>query len=373
MVDRLTIRAWSWNMVRPKKLIHPPAKPLLAAIPPEVREGWGKNPTSELPRRLEFLCACGPKPSDDLGMMRLMHHRAVRAAWETYVYCAFACGLFAGNRGKELQGRLASRNPDNFRSAMSECLACWFLAGRLGLPVTGNASGRGAKMLDMKTIIDCHDVGVEVKAPHREHPLEGQVWYGHDGDLLVQCLDTANKQFADDVANILILVPQLRIPVAVLRRQLVTALYGEEKITCSIDTRTGGPAGPVNTKFFPDGRLLRRRRPSGAWVKLNGMPGFTRISTVIVIEEQMQEKYPHPFTTLGHKMMEDSGYGAVQDAWNRQLALNNDSDNHCWIDHNVLVAHNPHARQPLESEMFAGFVQFRNLGKGYGWSDGKSL
>ena len=51
------------------KLIQPPTDPLLAAIPLDVRDDWRGNPTPELIRRLEFLCACGPRPSDDLKAM----------------------------------------------------------------------------------------------------------------------------------------------------------------------------------------------------------------------------------------------------------------------------------------------------------------
>ena len=189
------------------QLIQPPPDVLLNAIPPQVRDDWRSNPTDELIRRLKFLCACGPRPSDDMKAICLMHDRAVRAAWETYVYCAFACGFFQGQRGADLRGRLASKDPADFRSAMAECMVCWFLAGRLGLLVTGDAPGRGAKMLDMRAVIDSRDVGVEVKAPYRERPPQGQPWWGHDGNLIARSLDTANKQFADDVANILVLVP----------------------------------------------------------------------------------------------------------------------------------------------------------------------
>ncbi len=272
-------------------------------------------------------------------MMLLMHRRAVRAAWETYIYCAFACGLFDGDKGKDLRGRLASRKSDNFRSALAECMACWFLAGRMQFPVTGHAPGRGAKMLDMLAVIESQNVGVEVKAPYRERPRGGEAWCGHDGDLIARCLDTANKQFADDVANILVLAPQLRTPVSTLRVQLVSALYGQEKITCPIDTRTGGPAGPVTIKFAPDGRLLRRRQQSGALVKPNRMPGFTRVSAVVVIEDE------------------------------GRCGPNNEY----WIHHTILVAHNPHALRALSPEIFREYVQFMDVGNGYGWSDGEPL
>ena len=323
-------------------LFRPPRDPLLAAIPPEVRDEWRWNPTQELIWRLEGLCACGPRPSSDSQAVRLMFRRARRAAWETYVYCAFACGLLEGERGIELRGRLASSNADDFRSAMAECLTCWFLAGRLGLPVTGDAPGRKGKNLDMTAFVGGQGVGVEVKAPHRDRPTEGEAWWGHDADLLARCLDRANRQFPGNGANVLAVVPELRTPVSLFRVQLVTALYGQEVITFPVDTRTGSRAGPVTTQFRPDGRLLRRRQPSGAFVKADGTPGFTRVSAVIVIEEVPRD--------LG---------------WSR--------NNEAWIDHNVLVAHNPHARHPLSPDLFREYVQFTDMGSGYGWSDGARL
>ncbi len=322
-------------------LVQPPADVLSKVIPPGVREKWRANPTEHLIRRLEYLCASGPRPSDALAAMRMVPRRAVRAAWETYVYSAYACGFFTGHKGKDLRGRLASSDPENFRSAMAECMACWFLAGRLRLPVSGDARGRGKKILDMRTVIGGQDVGVEVKAPYRECPSDGQPWFGHDGDLIKKALDAANKQFADKVPNILVLAPEFRTPVHELRQQLVSPLYGEEKITCTIDTRTGTPAGPVTTEFSPEGKLLRTRQPNGAKIKPTGKPGFTRVSAIVVIEEVIREKCFPPIRG--------------------------------WVDHKVLVAHNLHAARPLSPEIFREYVQFTDVGKGYGWSDGAPL
>lgn len=169
---------------------------------------------------------------------------------------------------------------------------------------------------------------------------------GNDARLLRQCLDTANKQFSSDVANILIIVPQLRAPVFNDRVQLVTALYGEEKITFTVDTETG-TTSEETTKFFAEGRLLRRRLPNGKWVKPSRDPAFTRVSAVIVVEEHMREKWT------------GSRYSARM--------------TEAWIDHDILVAHNPHARYRISPAFFRDCVQFMDLGKGYGWSDGEPL
>jgi hypothetical protein len=299
----------------------------------------------------------------------------MRASWESYVYSAFACGFFDGDRGKDLRGRLASKGEHDFRSAMAECLTCWFLAARLRFTVTPDAPGRGAKNLDMMTIIGSQEVGVEVKAPYREMPPPGTGWHGDDADLLANRLESAQKQFSRETANILVIVPQLRTPVHSYRTQLVTALYGEEKITCQIDLRTGAAVGPITTEFFHEGKLLRRRQPSGALIKPDGSPGFTRVSTVIVIEERIREKYPPPPLGLWREIVTgNTRSGGWEDAWNRQMALHLGPENYCWIDHNILVAHNPNAHKPISPNWFQGFVQFMDLGIGeYGWSDGQPL
>ncbi len=320
------------------KFIRPPKDPLIAAIPQEVRNRWRNKPTEILIRRLDILNACGPYPSDHKGRCRLMHYRAIRSAWETYIYSAFACGLFEGERGKELRGRFASRDANDFRSAISECLTCWFLAAHLGLPVNGEMPGQNSKILDMRTVINNDNVGVEVKSPYRTTSPHDEVICGHDADLLACCLQEANKQFNKDIPNILIIVPELRFPVFSLRLQLITALYGQEVITCKVDKKTGAMAGPTEIKFNPDGKFLKKHLDSGKLIKRNGRPPFTRISAVVVIEERIREHKP---------------------IW--------------WIDHDVLIAHNPNANYPINPKTFNGYIQFKDLGGGYGWSDGKPL
>jgi len=44
-----------------------------------------------------------------------------------------------------------------------------------------------------------------------------------------------------------------------------------------------------------------------------------------------------------------------------------------WIDHNVLVAHNPFAKRPLFPAHLPIPIQFMDLGTGFGWSDGERL
>lgn len=320
------------------KYIQPPLDVLQNVIPLHVREKWRSNPTEELLQRLNILCACGPIPWDERKAMYMLSNRARRVAWETYVFCAYACGFFEGSKGKDLRARLADSGTKNFRSAISECMACWFLAGRMHLPIIGDAPGRKKKNLDMQTIIKGQKVGVEVKAPYQEP--SSPVWKENDGNLISSSLKSANEQFSDDVPNILLLIPRLRIPLSQDRSQIVSALYVKEYITGKIDSQTGSSAGPITTKLFPEGSFLRRRQPSGALIKRNGLPGFTRVSTVIVIEE-------NPIW-ISKKI--------------------------CLVDHDILVAHNPHARYPINSELFCEYIQFIELdNRNWGWNDGEPL
>jgi len=214
----------------------PPADPLRAVFTPQVMAAWRKNLTPELVQRLEILHACGPYPSEPARAAELRRLRARKAAWETYLFTAFACGMFQGSRGKELQGRLTSTDTDDFRSALAECLVCWFLAGKMKFPLDPEAAGRNRRTLDMRLVMDDGDIGVEVKAPFRAlpEPPPGKstiCWSGDDTDKIEQALKSANKQFNDDTANILILVPQLRRRMFSQRRDLLKAAFGQSKIT----------------------------------------------------------------------------------------------------------------------------------------------
>ena len=87
----------------------------------------------------------------------------------------------------------------------------------------------------------------------------------------------------------------------------------------------------------------------------------------------MREKYPHSITTFGKAWMEEGGAEGMQCALARQCDMHFSRDNYCWIDHKVFVAHNPNARHPLSPNIFREYVQFTDVGDGYGWSDGEAL
>jgi hypothetical protein len=113
------------------------------------------------------LTAHGPLPSDEHVANAVRHWRASLAAWDTYVEAASACGLLNGVAGADIIARLRSINDDDFRSAMSECMACWFLAGKLGFHVTGAATTSAGRLPDLRAQKGDWDLVVEVKAPYK--------------------------------------------------------------------------------------------------------------------------------------------------------------------------------------------------------------
>jgi hypothetical protein len=250
----------------------PPTDPLKAVFTPEIRDDWRKALNDELLYRLRVLGACGPYPSDRARTEELRCLRARKAAWEAYLFTAYAWGMLEGERGKEVRNRLASTDAECFRSAMAECMVCWFLAGRKELPLSPDAPGRNGRNLDMRIVVNAIDVGVEVKAPFREQSKE-RFWWGDDSDKIVVALKTANKQFAKDRPNILALIPCLRRPCFSHRHDLVRAAFGQSKITWQVNTQTG-EGGPTEVKFFPDGQFLNTERPGGKRLKPDGFPGY---------------------------------------------------------------------------------------------------
>lgn len=335
----------------------PPEYPLREVFAPEIltRLHSASNPTRSLLYRLDVIEACGPYPSDPHRAYELRYLRARKAAWHAYLYTAFVCALFEGGRGADLHGRLTSPNDDDFRSAMSECMACWYLAGKLKLRISPSAPGRDGRELDLGVELPDGSAGVEVKAPYRPLPEE-QVHWGDDSDLLKQCMDTANKQFTDECPNILFLVPYLRNrSLLEWRFPLIKAFYGQEKMTFAVDTRTGSAVGPVENKFFPDGKFLSRERPGGGLLKPDGAPAFTRISAVVCVQERFV-RVPSP-----------------RREWHEGLGQYVSPVESVYVDHDCLVMHNPHAQHRISPDLWRDCVQFMEADGAMRWSDGRDM
>lgn len=355
-----------WNQIVPGQgRFDPPGDILAYVVPPEVRQRWAERPTPHIRWRLAVLSACGPYPTDISRAHTVRRLRAQKAAWDAYLFTAFACGLFHGERGEDVLARLRSRADEDFRAAMAECLACWFFAGHMQLPLDPVAEGRSERNLDMRVLVDDQEVGVEVKAPFRERP-EG-AWSGGESDKIAQAMQSANRQFRDDQPNILVLVPELRVPLHRHRDQLLRAAYGSSRLFVPINLETGETENPFED-FVADGQFLNRERPGGKPLKPDGLPGYRRISVVVSIEEVVRDRHPMPDLRLflcGEQLVHQ-----LWPYWDEARTLHFSEDNRAWVEHEVLILHNPHAYHPLRSEVWTPFPQFVPDGSTMKWTDG---
>jgi hypothetical protein len=256
--------------------------------------------------------------------MRLSGLIQQKVAWETYLDAARALKLFEGLLGTDLLNRLRDADDTNFRSAMAECEAAWFLAGKLHFKISPRPPGRSGRTLEFLLKRDNVEISTEVKAPGRE--ITGNVWWGDDSDLLQQALESANKQFEEGTKNLLVLVPHLRTHIWADRKQLTKALIGDSVISIPIDLLTG-EAGETSTKFKPSGHFLRVFRPEPK-------PRFTRVGAILSIEE---------------------------------------SFNSPKVDHRAYVVHNPYAQAPIPSDLWNDIPQFERIDDKIGWSDGTAF
>jgi len=346
----------------------PPADVLEEAFPPLVRERWRTRPTAELVERLQVICACGPYPTDARRAIELRARRARKAAWEAYLMSSFVRGFFAEERGCDLKQRLASRDKAQFKAAMAECMTCWLLAGRLKLPLTADAPGRNGRNLEMQIVIDGAWTGVEVKSPFRERSTT-RAENGDDSAKVAQAMETANRQFSADRPNILVLAPHLRRSMINFRSDLLRAAFGESKITWQVNVQTG-ESGPVEVQFFSDGHFLNTRKPRGGSLKADGLPGYRRISAILVVEETIAERFPFPNPFA---LLDKTKRDYLWPIWTRERELHFSRENCVWIDHRVLTVHNPYAYHPLSHTAFELFPQLLPDGNQMRWTDGEPV
>lgn len=303
-----------------------PAEPLWAIFTPEIVQKLRRvrRPTALLDFRLQVLAAGGLNSHSDTGQAL----RAYKAAWEVYLLAGFACGLFEGIHGADLRARLTGTDDDNFRSAMSECLAAWYLAGKLKLPIGPRPQGRPGHPLEFVIKLPDGDVNVEVKCPHR--PITTEAWWGDDSDLLQRALHTANKQFEAGARNLLVVVPQTRISIfEQFRIPIERAFIGETVIQIPIDTRTGGPAGPTTFPFKQSGDFTRSWR-AGDQSSPQYAPRHTRVGAALFL---------------------------------------NDYNDGPEVKHRVLIVHNPNAAAPLPADTWTGIPEFSFQSGQWRWSD----
>lgn len=264
-----------------RKLIIPPEEPLDEIFNGDVidRLKNKKESSESVSFRLNVLTASGPDTTNEQALWNVPMFRAYRAAWDTYLYAAFASGLFEGSEGVELRGRLTCLDDHGFRSAMAECIACWVFCGKFKMGIVPRPLGQKGKKLEFIAKSQCQNLHIEVKSPYRKKPDRG--WSGDDSDLIKNCLKESAKQFQKGKCNILVLVPSLRTPVYACRGQLIKAFYGEERFVIDINTEKGCADSPARLEFFSEGKFLKKWKPEG-------IPRFKRVSAVLTVEETLR-------------------------------------------------------------------------------------
>jgi hypothetical protein len=293
-----------------------------------TRLNQARLPSELLLYRLAVLGASGPYPADPLQADNAWGLRVQRAAWDAYVSAAAGIGLFEGADGRELVSRLTGLNDAGFRSAMAECMAAWFLAGKMGLPLEPRPEGRPGRTLELLIQLE-GGIRCEVKSPFRSRG-GGVFQLDDDYAALRETVDESSRQFQEAVKNLLIIVPSLRTPVG--RDHLVRAFLGDFGLTFRIDRARGAAIEPPRPAFFPRGRLLRRWAPERE-------PRFTRIAAIMCIEEIIRD-YRTPGGGLDRRM-----------------------------DHHVMVLHNPFAQETLPADIFEGYPQMIRVRDEMVWSD----
>ena len=156
-----------------------PTEPLWNVFTPAIVANLHviKSPSDYLRTRLAILSSGGLNPS-----LLNRELRAFKAAWEAYLTAAFSIGLFEGPDGLDLRARLTGEDDNNHLSAISECFAAWYLAGRRRLDLKPRPAGDSRSRLEFLIQHPNGDINVEVKAPHR--PVAVAFWWGDDSDLL---------------------------------------------------------------------------------------------------------------------------------------------------------------------------------------------
>jgi hypothetical protein len=322
--------------------------PLREIITPEVIERWIEAPrTPELVDRLEIATARGELPHHPVDRSRVRFLRARRVMWDTYLSTGEQLGLM----DNELIGRLRSPDADNFRPAIAECMAAWYLSGRLQLTVVPRPAGRGRTVLEMAIKDAAGDIAVEVKSPAMpERPAAPAAVVQPVRAEFEEALRKANRQFPKTGRNLLIVVPRRSSMLTTVEYELVRALIGEHIISFSIDSNTGGAVGESSTHFWSTGRLTR-----------GDQPFYTRVGAVLCLEEFPVTRFPSAadlFFTQGARSAH-----TLNAANARYFA----DDNAARVDHAAVAVHNPNSQEAIAPDMFGSARQLVVVPGGMRW------
>lgn len=256
---------------------------------------------------------------------------AQRKAWTNYLDAAFRCRLFADPHGKDLTRQLTSVDDDQFRSAMAECQAAWYLSMKLGLKVSAKPPGEGNKVLDLLARLpDGNDVHVEVKSPLREGIADGVARELDDSDILEDRLADASRKFKKRTSNLVMLVGRLTLGVHA-RRFFLKAFYASEKMVIPI--LANGTTGPARIEYDLTGLFLK------VWPGEEG-PRHTRVGGVLFVQDDISS----PVSTESQCVYR--------------------------VDNNALMMHNPRALQPLPEEPWGDCPQLVLRDDVMEWTDG---
>ncbi|MCC6795254.1 MAG: hypothetical protein IT366_09060 [Candidatus Hydrogenedentes bacterium] len=195
-------------------------------------------------------------------------------------------------------------------------------------------------------------MNAEVKAPYRAIPEDEDGWWGDESDMVQRVVEEANKQFSADQPNLLILTPTFRRSVFEGRGQLVRGLFGKEVIAFTIDNRTGAAIGEPWSEFRPDGPFLATKQKNGRWFKPSRQPRNTKVAAVLCIEERLNWNRCY---FSGDHVFDESPF------------------NRSWIEHDVLLAHNPHATHPIRQDIWGDIPQLIPQDGKMVWTDGHKV
>ena len=329
-----------------------PLEPIRLIFAEGVLRAWREEIASPPVReRLDVLAATGPFPSEIGPRLRVRELRARRAAWETYTGAAHALDVLHFGRLTHLR----STDDDDFRTAMAECLAAWFFAGRLKWQVSPQPVAT-ARPLEMRIPGRKVEVEVAVRVPFLGRPVR-RIASVDDLDLLLHEVRSAAHQFSDGGPNLLFLAPGLSssAPGPAERMRLIHAARENRPALWRPDFATFGARSfhhwpPLPTPLS-DGRFLRQ------WAERGWLPDRARISAIVYVEERLVERFPFPWGELFDWSQSES----IADACilTRALERHHAADNRAHIDHHVLVVHNPHADHAIDPAPFDGLPQLR--------------
>jgi hypothetical protein len=231
------------------------------------------------------------------------------------------CLVFSKQHGALDQDRLSRlRQPQNFhtwQSVYNELLVPYFFMKVFKLQIDFVTNPKRKGLGDFQVIYPEGRIMVEVKTPKGDDPnLEGPddtVHEGFDDDLLRPVFLDGARQLRRGNKNLIVICTQL---CAWIHESdaFEKLFYGQEVITSPFNPDIGGLVGPIETKFVPNGELLRHRPKR-----------YTRVSAIASFRNDI---------SLCRRFSEEA----------QQIQF--------------AVFHNYHAVSPLEPNMFIGVEQF---------------